>query len=408
MSDYRKLVEKALLNAKKDSKPKINEAFKYSGEHQEKMHPELEKDLKDGKHSLGKHPAFPSGDEHSFEEKIMAARFDDVVSRYKRVHDTDDINNQDVIMKMMPMVNDVMKIEQKHRKELEDLAIKMVREEYNISEDAVEIIAELTEKIDMSGTKKNPTPITNENIQFESHQDMLNASDEVYKRRFANAMIQGAAKKCNHMFHMVDDELEKIHPSLPTKYSKMMSAADYMYYVIPKMENGINGGVVRVQFPTEENPKAVIYAQAMVFPVLIHELIKGVMELLSGHGLPEDEQLSEYVIDKSDFLAAEPWDMRLGPALWERFTMMINPEDFNLKHHIYTELMSLPVSEFNDKMREIMAGTKRGKQIIVDITNEIKEDLDKDDYRIAMMEADKEMFFSNPDELDNIDLEGLF
>ena len=53
-------------------------------------------------------------------------------------------------------------------------------------------------------------------------------------------------------FHMVDDELTEMDPRLPNKYAKMMAAADYMYYVIPKMENGVSGGVVRVIFPTKD------------------------------------------------------------------------------------------------------------------------------------------------------------
>lgn len=188
------------------------------------------------------------------------------------------------------------------------------------------------------------------------------------------------------MFHMVDDELTDLDPRLPNKYSKMMAAADYMYYIIPEMENGVNGGVVRVQFPTASNPKAVIYAQAMVFPVLIHELVKGVMELLSAHALPKNKKLGEYVINKADFLAAEPWDMRMGPGLWGRFTNMIEPDDFHLKHHIYTELASLPVREFNVKMREIMAGTKEGKKIIQGIVNEVKAGLQEDEFNEAMDE----------------------
>jgi hypothetical protein len=199
-------------------------------------------------------------------------------------------------------------------------------------------------------------------------------------------MTQGAAKKCNHMFHMVDDELTDLDPRLANKYAKMMASADFMYYVIPNMEDGVNGGVVRVQFPTKTNPKAVIYAQAMVFPVLIHELVKGVMELLSANGLPKSKRIGEYVINKADFLAAEPWDMRLGPGLWSKFTDAINPDDFKLKHHIYAELAALPVKEFNIKMREIMAGTKEGKKIVNDLVDEIKKGLQEDDFNEAMSE----------------------
>ena len=196
-------------------------------------------------------------------------------------------------------------------------------------------------------------------------------------------MIQGAAKKCNHMFHMIDEELTNIDPRLPNKYSKMMSSADYMYYVIPKMEKGFTGGMVRVDF---DGGKPKIIAEAITLPVLIHELVKGVMEILSAHGLPKDKMIGEYVIGKADFLAAEPWDMRLGPALWERFTAMIEPDDFHLKHHIYSELVSLPVKEFNVKMREIMGGTNSGKKIIKDIVDDVKNDLKDDDFNTAMSE----------------------
>ncbi len=186
------------------------------------------------------------------------------------------------------------------------------------------------------------------------------------------------------MFHMVEDELTDLDPKLPNKYSKMMAGADYAYYTTPRLEDATNGGVVRVQFPTKDNPKAVIYAQAMVFPVLIHELVKGVMELLSAHGLPKGKELGEYVINKADFLAAEPWDMRIGPGLWERFTKMFEADDFPLKHHVYSELAALPVAEFNMKMREIMAGTKVGKKIISDIVDEIKSSLQQDDFNEAI------------------------
>ncbi len=386
MADYRKIAEEALRKAKlAKQKSSLNESVVYPDGLTERMHPQLEEELAERKHSLGKHPAFPEGDECSFEQKIMGARFNEVATRYKRAFDCDNIDNTQLIREMMPLVHESMALESKHKKELEDLAVRMIREEYNMGEDVVEIHAELTPKISLVGTKKNPNPVTSE-MEFDNHEGMINANKEVYKRRFLNAMTQGAAKKCNHMFHMVDEELTAMEPRLASKYAKMMAAADYMYYVIPKMEESISGGVVKVQFPSANNPKAVIYVQAMVFPVLIHELVKGVMELLSAHGLPKDRKTGEFVINKADFLAAEPWDMRIGPALWSRFTEAIEPDDFELKHHIYSEMAALPVDEFNVKMREVMAGTKEGKKIIKGIVDEVKAGLQEDEFNEAMNE----------------------
>jgi len=389
MPDYKRIAEIALqraLNTEVVSKKPLNESVVYPDGMSERMHPSLEEDLRNQKHSLGKHPALPEGDEDSFEERIMGERFSEVCKRYKRAFDTDAIDNGKVIKEMMPMVYETMSLEAKHKKELEELAVKMIREEYDMDEDAVEIIAELTPHISIEGAKINKKPMPVKDMEFESHDDIVNANEEVYKRRFLNAMTQGAAKKCNHMFHMVDEELTNIEPRLPNKYHKMMSAADYMYYVIPKMDNGVTGGLVKVEFPTPENPKAKIHAQAMVFPVLIHEIVKGVMELLSAHGLPKDKKLTEYVTNKADFLAAEPWDMRIGPAIWSRFTEAIDANDFNLKHHVYSELAALPAKEFHRQMKEILAGTKQGHKIVKDIVDDVKHDMQQEEYHNAISE----------------------
>jgi hypothetical protein len=34
-----------------------------------------------------------------------------------------------------------------------------------------------------------------------------------------------------------------------------MASGDYMYYVLPKMDEMQNAGIVRVQFPTKDNLK---------------------------------------------------------------------------------------------------------------------------------------------------------
>ena len=407
MNNYKKIAELALKKVKAGKKM-LNESVLYPESLSERMHPELEKDLLNQKHSLGKHPIFPEGDESLFEEKIMGDRFMEVVKRYKRNHDVDFIDNENVIKELMPMVSETISLEKDHKKKLEKLAEKMIREEYDMDKDVVEIIAELTTDINLEGTQKNAKPITVE-MEFKNHDEMVSANEEVYKRRFLNAMTQGAAKKVNHMYHMVDDELSDIDPKLPNKYAKLMSAADYVYYTIPAMDEGVTGGMVRVEFPTAENPKAVIHAQAMVFPVLLHELVKGVMEILSAHGLPKNKKIGKFVINKADFLAAEPWDMRLGPGLWTRFTNMIEPDDFHLKHHIYSDLAALPVKEFNYKMKEIIANTKEGKKIIFEIVRGIKEDLKNDEFNQAMSEiaSKNENQFEDTDSEEGYDIDDL-
>jgi len=401
--DYRKLAKKSLDEARKPKQP-MNENIRYAEGHSERMDPQLERELKERKHSLGDHPIFPESDEMTFEQKIVGERFEDVMKNYKEKFEVSEIDNQAVMHDQLPMVSDCVEIESKHKKELEDLAVQMIRDEYNISEDVCEITAELTSTIDMEGTKREKSPVAVD-LEFDNHAQIKEANAGVYKRRFLNAMTQGAAKKSSHMFHMVKKELLDIDPTLSTKYAKLIAAADYCYFVIPNMDQQVNGGVVSVTLPTEENPKCQIHAQGMVFPVLVHELVKGVMEILSAHGLPEEEKMAEYVIGKADFLAAEPWDMRLGPALWERFTKLFEGEDFKYKHNVYSELASLPIEEFNHNMREIMAGTSEGKEIISRLVEETKSRIKDDEYRDEIGDDDSNGFSLN--DLDDIDINDL-
>src|ERR1035437_9971500 len=161
MSDYKKIAEEALRKAKlgQFGKKRLDENVVYPDGLAERMHPQLEDDLANSNHSLGKHPVFPHGDEVNFEQKIMGQRFSEVAKRYKRAYDVDAINNADVIKEMMPLVHETMGLEAKHKKALEKLAEEMIREEYNMGKDVVEIHAELTENINMVGTKKNPKPM---------------------------------------------------------------------------------------------------------------------------------------------------------------------------------------------------------------------------------------------------------
>ena len=114
------------------------------------------------------------------------------------------------------------------------------------------------------------------------------------------------------------------------------------------------------------------------------------MEYLSLHGLPGDKELRQKVMDKTDFLEDEMWDLRLGPGLWERFIEAIGADDFDVKNHLYSEIIQMPAKQFLDFMKEIQSGSDKGKQMMVNLAEKIKEDIQKDEYEEATGEYDEE------------------
>ena len=108
-------------------------------------------------------------------------------------------------------------------------------------------------------------------------------------------------------------------------------------------------------------------------------------------------------------------DKRLGPALWERFTDLIEPEDLKYKYYIYSDLISMPINEFIPKMREILAGTKTGKKIVKDTVDKLKTELSTEKFDKSMDKGDDlsgfdfdELKLENSDEESGWEFEDLY
>ena len=70
-----------------------------------------------------------------------------------------------------------------------------------------------------------------------------------------------------------------------------------------------------------------VVAKAWVFPLLIHELVKGTVELICLHGLGElEEDVYQAVVDAADRVEYEAWLLQAGPAMWRRF-ITVTPRD---------------------------------------------------------------------------------
>ena len=96
----------------------LAESLIYPKDLKERMHQTLEEDLLSNKTSLGDSPCFPVGNERNFVTALVGERFKDVVNEVKKAFNVEEIDNMSLMMEMMPLVNDTMALEEKHKKEL--------------------------------------------------------------------------------------------------------------------------------------------------------------------------------------------------------------------------------------------------------------------------------------------------
>ena len=368
--------------------------------------------MKKGDTPLSKNPAFPDVKSDdlpvSFEEKIASKRFRDVVEKVKRYTGQEQVSDQNALMTlqraMMGAVRNIFEIQSENKTYLENLAVDLVRKEMGVRPDQIQYDAKLVDmgSIDMEGFSKHGEEPDEEEIeqnfqqQEEDIEDFMTAFErydiEKAKRRFINALIQGSSKKGHYMFELVKDELDRLDPRLLNLYGVVMSVNDLLYWVLPdQMMDAMMGqdGIAGKEEVDVETTPPTVKARGVFFPILVHELIKGTMEILGTQGLPDDPKQAEMVMGSTDTLANEIWDLRLGPVLWEKFTNAYPEKLFDedkrwIQNYLFARFSALSAEEFFKLSKAILRGDAKATQVlnrmVTEIVDHLKEVNDVDDF----------------------------
>lgn len=399
---------------------KISEAPIDYGDRPERMAPDIQSKIQGRETPLSDNPALDidvdnDGVVSTFEELLASKRFADVIDKVKQYTGLTDISGPNAFMELQLMlkqaVEQVKAIENQNSEYLENLSVDLVKKEMAIPDDAFQFNVELLsgmgqidtskmrgqseepdeEEIMKSFGKESPEEMEDD---IELFMDAMDKFDmEKAKRRFINSLIQGASKKGHYMFNLVRDELDRLDPQLLNLYGVLMSIADLMYWIVPdqitQMMAGGGEGVQGSEEVDETTDPPTIIAKGLFFPVLIHEIIKGVYEVLGTQGLPDDPRAAEMVMGSQDTLPYEIWDLRLGPVIWERFTAAY-PENLyeddmrEIQNYLFSRFSSLSTEEFFEVAKEILTNSDKGQKILQRMVDEIIEELRQYDFEDAL------------------------
>lgn len=310
--------------SKKDLLRLMEAPIDYEGP--ERMAGDVEKKITGKETPYHGFPAIPNMD-RDFIELISSKRFKDSVDKVRTaMGDTRTIQGSNALMQLMGTVGQAMQklvmIQSQNKEVLENLAVELVKNELGIPDDAMQFKAELVGQPmgAAEGMQSEPEMPSEEEVE-ELMGDMENFNLEREKRRFINSLIQGAAFKGGHMYNLVKNEINDINPQLMNLYAVTQSLMEHAYWIFPNMEGmaGGGGGQMGQSEVDEETDPPTVKAKAVTFPLLVHELVKGVYEIFGSHGLPDDPRQQEMILNAEDTLPSEIWDSRLGPVFWEKF-----------------------------------------------------------------------------------------
>ena len=363
---------------------KVQEQIDYGGR-PERMDPNLERKLNDPEGMYATNPAMKKGEKDV--QRLVSSRFQKVAKKLRDVTGIQTLTGnqvQNLYMQMMSRIPMIMQVEARNKKKLEDLAIKASLDETEVPEGWVEIDAQLGSPIDVSNFRYEPDDEEEEEDEQEEKPsldipsfdvDDLTDEEELelekHKRNIINAIIQGAAKKGHYIFQKpsIKRELDKINPELFGLYLAIMAVNDYMYFtqeqMIEMMSQTGQGVAGKVELDPggdddeeeeggeegESESDTVIKAQGMIFPILCHEIIKGIEESKARHGLPKEPGMRQKVQSQVDLLSNEPMQLRIGPEIVEkiRFALpdpMFEDENKGLINWFHILLYQIPAEEF--------------------------------------------------------------
>ena len=287
------------------------------------------------------------------------------------------------LMKSQEVLNEIIDAENGYRDELEMVAAQMVTEAYPIIDYAnIRIDAKIVGMGDMNiGSNENEVPAS------EAPPEAQQA-----KRRIINGITQGASIRGAFGFMLFKEYLDDINPALVEKYNEILKMAFGIYddenaiaMMLAALAQGqkMQGGESEMEYD-EETGQFVIKARAICFPMLVHEIVKGLYEIVGTEGFGADKEQNQAIVGAVDKLSNEPNDLRFGKFLYDAINKIYaesDVDDARVRELFFASLYKLSDAEFFPFVENAVNGelTSAQRQWALGEMRNIERDLRKDD-----------------------------
>jgi hypothetical protein len=342
-------------------------------------------------------------------------------------------------MELMGLVNRSLSMTDGKEKELEDLAKRVILDQYESILDGVELDIKLVKMGEPNKMMEEGEKEDDPSYKITNDPDL---KKEVDKAKLLNSVIQGEAKNTKNILHtdIVKDGLDSIFGDVQGKeifdiWNRISKLADKLDWMIPvetraeMMEEQpmSQAGAVKVEWNkkkadedkndladrilkslekgedlddneddisdlfSDTTPK--IKAVGIDFPMLLHETVKGIYELIAAHSIPDDAEFAKKIKLNVTSNADEAEDWRYGPEIASDLRDYINSvidemsksdskilEISNLREHFFGRMVDRNdmstddfLSLFKGILKKDPAVKNRCKSIISDIVKGLRD-----------------------------------
>ena len=320
-------------------------------------------------------------------------------------------NPMQIAMQLQQLAMQVMRLEQGNQDLLEQLAYDVVYEAYpylKSNEDVIEIDAKIVPQSQVKEALQPNTPDEEDidELSIEEENEMMDdIAADLKKRRLINAITQGGST-FSKSAHYVQQEYIDIVGGEGTsdKYRDLMQAAlDMIDFMVGMAGMNMGGSGLEDNatgaesvFYDFEKEKWVIKARAIVFPVLILEIIKGMYEIIGLFGF-DDLERGEKVVSKIDKIQNEPEDIAYGQLITKNLFDIINKLETDVtpdeRDDFLQDIYKLDNNEFIKLMTNIINNNVPTDQMnmLKGMFSQMRSDKKADDADSALFERYKKI-----------------
>lgn len=288
------------------------------------------------------------------------------------------------MMRSQELLNQIIEAESSYRDALAGVAVDMVTQAYPIIDYAnIRIEAEIVGMGDMN--------ISNDEDETPS-EDVNTPEAVLAKRRIINGITQGASIRGAFAFYLFREYLDVLDDTLVDKYAEILKLSFGIYddenaiammLAMLAQNQKTQGGESEMVYD-EDADQFVIKAKAICFPMLVHEIVKGLYEIVGTQGFGSDKEQNKAIIGKVDKLSNEPRDLQYGKFIYDELNNLFiesNIDDLRVRELFFSEVYKLEEKEFIEFIENLINKTLSisQKQWAIGEMKDIEKDLKKDD-----------------------------
>lgn len=308
------------------------------------------------------------------------------------------------MMRTKGLLDEIIEAEDGYRDALESIAADMVTQAYPIIDYAnIKIDA----KIVTQGDLKLPENKDEEDEEDPASPDFGAGDPDLLKakRRIINGITQGASIRGAFAFYLFREYLDLLNDTLVDKYAEVLKLAFGIYddenaiamLLAMMSQNASQGGGTSEMSYDEDNEQFVIHARAICFPMLVHEIVKGLYEIVGTQGFGKDVEKNKAVIGAVDKLSNEPRDLQYGKFIYDALNKLYADsriDDARVRELFFTEVYKLEEEEFVEFIENIINDklTSAQKNWAMGEMRDIEKDLKKDDTGLEDLDEEKKPY----------------